>query len=121
MKSILTVVIAVTVASVALTVVDAAFLIANWVSDHPTIEVLNNVIKQLKKELERFNDINSTTDTFKEKVYPSTVDDFQIISSSTIFNDVLMALLNNSVIESIEILRKYDTGGHLKIIIVQSN
>ncbi|CAF4377750.1 unnamed protein product, partial [Rotaria magnacalcarata] len=71
MKSISTVVIAVTVASVALTVVDVAFLIANWVSDHPTVEVLNNVIKQLTKELERFNDINSTTDTFKEKAYLS--------------------------------------------------
>ncbi|CAF3009543.1 unnamed protein product [Rotaria socialis] len=121
-KSISTVAIVVTVASAALTVVDVAFLIASGVSDHPTIEVINNVVKQLKKELERFKDINSTIDTFKEKAFLSTVDDFQIISLSTISNDALIALLNNNnATESIEILKNYDIVGHSKITIFQSN
>jgi hypothetical protein len=107
-KSVSTFAIAASVASVALTVVDVALLVRGWALDHPTIEILNNVKTQLKQELERFENLQSTIDTFKEKAYVSTLDDILIVSSTTIFNNALIALLNNDVAKCIEILKQHE-------------
>jgi hypothetical protein len=107
-KSVSAVAIGVTVASVALTVVDVAFLIRDWTSDHPTIAMINDVIKQLTEELKRFENLKSILDTFREKVYFSTIDNIPIFGPTTAFNGAVIALFNSNIAECIKVLKQYD-------------
>jgi len=96
------------VTSVVISVVDVAFLIRDWVSDHPTIKVIKDIQQQLQEEREHFEELCSTIDSFRDRVYLVTIDGIPMISSISAGNDIMVALLNQDVPGCIEIFKKLD-------------
>jgi len=93
--------------SVAFIVIDIRSLIYGWSTDHPTVPVINDVIKQLNDEIASYENFVSVIDSFKERVYLSTIDNIPIIGSISEFNDVTIALFNNDILKCKEILEPF--------------
>ena len=93
------------VTSVVISVVDVAFLIRDWASDHPTVQVIKDIQQQIQVEVDRFKSLCSTIDAFRNRVHLATIDGIPMISSISIGNDLMAALLNQDISRCVEIFR----------------
>ena len=96
------------VTSVVVSVIDVGFLIHDWVTDHPTIAVIENIRKQLQDETANFRSLCSTIDSFRNRVYLTIVDGNPIVGSLSTANDAIVALLNQDLPRCISIFKKID-------------
>ena len=96
------------VTSVVVSVVDVAFLIRDWESDHPTIQVISNTLQQLRAETKSFDDLLSMIDSLRERVYHASIDGIPIIGSTDHGNDAVIALMNQNISECIQIFKGID-------------
>lgn len=96
------------VTSVVISVVDIAFLIRDWDSDHPTIQVIRNTVEQLKAETKQFEDLATMIDSLRERVHLASIEDIPIIGSLDCGNNALIALLNQNIPQCIQIFKEID-------------
>jgi hypothetical protein len=96
------------ITSVVVSVVDIAFLIRDWTTDHPTIQVIDNIKQQLQDEINNFEHLCSTIDSFRDRIYFATLDDIPIIGSINQGNEIMIALLNQDLARCIQIFKQLD-------------
>ncbi|CAF0822187.1 unnamed protein product [Adineta steineri] len=96
------------VTSVVVSVVDVAFLIRDWESDHPTVKVTRDTWLQLQAETNNFKDLLSTIESLRERVYLASIDDISIIGTIDHGNMAMIALLNQNIAQCIQICKDMD-------------
>ena len=96
------------VTSVVITVVDVAFLIRDWASDHPTVEMINNILKQLNTETKNLKNLLLTIDQLRQRIYLAFIENIPIIGAIDSGNDALVALLNQDLSKCIQTLKEID-------------
>jgi len=107
------------ITSVVVTVVDVASLIRDWASDHPTIRVINNIKQQLQDETNKFEELYSTIDAFRDRIYFATIDDIPIIGSISQGNEIIIALLTQDLARCVKICEQIDIQWPFKNIMTE--